>query len=422
MERYKQFIARINHFAFLALLIALPFPRPIIHVCWLVWAFTWLLELRFLDRTNIRRSSGILYLSIGVGVWLAWNILSLLWASDTHAAWGSIERYISLLAVPLVGIWGLNEQYDWRRCLRVFLYACVLSVGIYIFAHYWLINWRIAWDWHATEIIPIDWLHMDNLLLAMKHRIHYTDVLCMCIPCMALLFHRRDWKQVGLMSIVLFAGIWMSGSRIALLNLLIVVVLTLYWRYMRRLSQPMRLASIIGVLIVIGIGALSIYRWHPRNEGRSISETLMVQQNLHEPSPEPRAAIWETAMETPQDYLLYGIGAGNATNYLVQKYAEKGWSEYALKRYSPHNQFLGVCMDLGIVAAVLFVLFWLGIPWFYSGDKRYWAFCALGICLPTMMTEMVLGGIEGIVFVCVLFLLGTLLPDSTRQSDAASEQ
>ena len=75
MERYKKLIERINYFAFLALLIALPFPQPIIHFCWLVWAYTWLLEFRYVDRTNLRRSRGVLYLSIGVGVWLVWNIV-----------------------------------------------------------------------------------------------------------------------------------------------------------------------------------------------------------------------------------------------------------------------------------------------------------------------------------------------------------
>ena len=78
MDRYKTFIERINYFAFLVMLASLPFPRPIIHVCWLVWAFTWLLEFRFLDRTHIRWSRGIIYLSAGVGVWLIWNILSVL--------------------------------------------------------------------------------------------------------------------------------------------------------------------------------------------------------------------------------------------------------------------------------------------------------------------------------------------------------
>ena len=133
-------------------------------------------------------------------------------------------------------------------------------------------------------------------------------------------------------------------------------------------------------------------------------------------------AVWKTALEQPTDYLAYGLGAGNSTNYLVERYQQREWEIFYLRRFSPHNQFLGVCMDLGLVAAVLFVLFWFGIPWFFAGDKQYWAWCALGICLPAMCTEMILGGIEGIVFICVLFLLGTLLPDSTRQTDTARKQ
>lgn len=415
METYKTLISKTNFFAFLALLAALPYPRPIIHFCWLAWSVTWLMEGRFLHRKNVCTQRAVLYLSIGVGVWLLWNIVSVLWAGDPQASWAAIERYTSLLAIPLIGLFGLNERYDWRLCLRVFVLSCVLSVGVYAFAHYWLINWRMAWDWHAAEVIPIDWLHMDNLLLSMKHRMHYTNLLCMAFPCMVLLFRRSEWKQVCAFACILCAGIWMTGSRLALINLLIVVTVSLYWLFVRPQAKHLRILGAIGAIVFIVLGAWSVFSLHPRNESRSIRETMMVQENLREPAAEPRSAIWETALAHPQDYLAHGLGAGNATDYLVQRYAENGWDIYYQKRFSPHNQYLCVCMELGLTAAILFVLFWLGIPWFFSGTQRYWTVCALGICLTSMMVDVLLGGLEGIVFVCVIFLLACALnlPDKS---------
>lgn len=415
METYKSIISKTNFFAFLALLAVLPYPRPLIHFCWLLWSITWLMEGRFLQRKNLCTQRGILYLSIGVGIWLLWNIVSVLRAENTQASWAAIERYISLLAIPLIGLFGLNERYNWRTCLRVFVLSCVLSVGVYAFAHYWLINWRIAWDWHATEIIPIDWLHMDNLLLAMKHRMHYTNLLCLAIPCMVLLYRRNAWKQVCAFACILCAGIWMTGSRLALVNLLIVVTISLYWRFFHSRAKRLRIIGAVGAMVVIGLGSWFGFSIHPRNEGRSISETMMVQENLREPAAEPRSAIWETALAHPQDYLAYGLGAGNATDYLVKRYAEKGWDTYCQKRYSPHNQFLCVCMELGLAAAIVFAFFWLGIPWFFSGTQRYWALCALGVCMTSMVVDVLLGGLEGIVFVSVIFLLSCALnlPDKS---------
>ena len=409
MERYKNLIERINYFAFLALLIALPFPQPIIHFCWLVWAYTWLLEFRYLDRTNLRRSRGVFYLSLGVGVWLVWNIVSLLWAHDTQAAWNSIERYISLLAIPLIGCFGLNTHYNIRTCVRVLTVSVFASVGVYLFTHYWVLNHALALDrYTCAPRVSLDLLHMDNLLLDIKHRVHYANVLCLLVPCAVLLRKPLSKTLLVLLSFVLLGIVLLTGSRIGLVSLTLVIGITMIYWAMRQ-PKVVKTISIITtalVLCAVGIGGVVL---HPRSAGHSIDE-------------EPRMAVWKTALEQPTDYIAYGLGAGNSTDYLVERYQQRGWEIFYLRRFSPHNQFLGVCMDLGIVAAVLFVLFWLGIPWFFAGDKRYWACCALGICLPAMSTEMVLGGIEGIVFVNILFLLGTLLPDSTRQTDAAGEQ
>ena len=409
MERYRVLIERINYFAFLALLIALPFPRPIIHVCWLVWAFSWLLEFRYLDRTNIRRSRGVIYLSIGVGVWLIWNIISVLWAGNTHAAWASIERYISLLAIPLIGFFGLNTHYNLRTCMRVLVISGLASVGVYLFTHYWVLNHDLAIDkYTCAPRIPLDLLHMDDLLLDIKHRVQYTDVLCLLVPCMVFLRKTNGQALTFLLSLALLAVIGLTGSRIALVSFALVAGITLC-RWALRQPKGIRITGIVTTVVLVCAACFIGIRLHPRSAGHTLQD-------------EPRMTVWTTATEQPSDYLAYGVGAGNSTDYLVERYQQRGWEIFYLRRFSPHNQFLGVCMDLGIAAAILFALFWCGIPWFFTGDKRYWAFCALGICLPAMSTEMLLGGIEGIVFIDVLFLLGTLLPDSTRQPDAAREQ
>lgn len=408
MERYKNLIERINYFAFLALLIALPFPQPIIHFCWLVWAYTWLLEFRYLDRTNLRRSRGVLYLSLGVGVWLVWNIVSLLWAHDTQAAWSSIERYISLLAIPLVGCFGLNTHYNLRTCVRVLAVSALASVGVYLFTHYWVMNHALALDrYTCAPRVSLDLRHMDNLLLDIKHRVHYANVLCLLVPCLVLLRKPLRKFLLVLLSLALLVVILWTGSRIGLVALALVIGITVV-RWALRQPKTVKVISIVATALVLGAVCVAGVAFHPRSAGHSIED-------------EPRMTVWKTALEQPTDYLAYGLGAGNSTNYLVERYQQREWEIFYLRRFSPHNQFLGVCMDLGIVAAVLFVLFWIGIPWFFAGDKRYWAWCALGICLPAMCTEMILGGIEGIVFVNILFLLGTLLPDSTRQTDAAGK-
>jgi hypothetical protein len=151
-----------------------------------------------------------------------------------------------------------------------------------------------------------------------------------------------------------------------------------------------------------------------------MSELIRVNEEQTEaPAFEPRFAIWQTALEQREDYILYGLGAGNATNYLVKCYQQNGWKQYVNRQFSPHCQYLGVCMDLGLVAAMLFIIFWAGIPFFFRGTQRYWVLCATGISMCSMMTDMLLGGLEGIVFVAIMAVLAYILPSSAPISDSA---
>jgi hypothetical protein len=75
-------------------------------------------------------------------------------------------------------------------------------------------------------------------------------------------------------------------------------------------------------------------------------------------------------------------------------------------------------MDLGLIATILFIIFWIGIPFMFTGTQRYWVLCATAISMCSMMTDMLLGGLEGIVFVVVMAVLGYLLPSNTHISDS----
>ena len=424
MNTYTRILSQVNYTAFLALLVSLPFPIPFIRICWLVWAFTWLLEFRYLHRANIRKNKSILYLSLGVAVWLVWNLVSVFWAQNSAAVWASMERYTSLLAIPLIGIWGVNERYDWKQCAKVLLASSLISVGVYMFTHFWVINNLQALDKNRTDLIPIDWLHMEDLLMNIKHRMHYTNLLCLLVPCLVLLRKElRLWHLIPA-GIVLLAAIRMSGSRIALVNLLIVLAITLCYLIIRSRRKWMKPIGItLTVIAILGIGFVGLY-FHPRNAGLSLSEMMQVNESSDLPAFEPRFAIWQTALEQPSDYMAYGLGAGNASDYLQAHYISHGWDHYAMRHFSPHNQYLAVCMELGLAAAILFVLFWLGIAFFVHGRQRYWALCTIGICMCSMMIDLLLGGLEGIVFINIAFILGLLLPQSETtglQSDAKGE-
>ena len=403
------------------LLASLPYPLPFIQFCWYVWIVTWLLEFRYIGRTPLTRHRGMLYLSGGILLWILWNVLSLLWADHTQVALNTIVRYASLLTIPCICLFGCNEYYDWRKCFKVLLISGLISIPIYMFTHYWVINFHYALNKHATDkIVHIDWLNMSELLLNIKHRMHFTNLLCMLFPCIVIL-HSKIGKLPSITAaVILLCAIYMTGSRMAMINIIVVATVTFCWFILRKQKTWVKWAGIGIAIVVILLGSISGMLLHPRNAGRSMSELIRVNEEQTEaPAFEPRFAIWQTALEQREDYILYGLGAGNATNYLVKCYQQNGWKQYVNRQFSPHCQYLGVCMDLGLVAAMLFIIFWAGIPFFFRGTQRYWVLCATGISMCSMMTDMLLGGLEGRVFVAIMAVLAYILPSSAPISDSA---
>ena len=406
------------------LLASLPYPLPFIQFCWYVWIVTWLLEFRYIGRIPLTRHRGMLYLSGGILLWMLWNVLSLLWADHTQVALNTIVRYASLLTIPCICLFGCNEYYDWRKCFKVLLISGLISIPIYMFTHYWVINFHYALNKHATDkIVHIDWLNMNDLLLNIKHRMHFTNLLCMLFPCLVILHSKIGKLPAIIAAAILLCAIYMTGSRMAMINIVVVSTITFCWFILRKQKAWVKWAGIGIAIVVILVGSVGGMLLHPRNAGRSVSELISVNEERTEaPAFEPRFAIWQTALEQRDDYILYGLGAGNATNYLVKCYQENGWKQYASRQFSPHNQYLGVCMDLGLVAAVLFVLFCVSIPFFFRGIQRYWSLCLTGICACSMMTDMLLGGLEGIVFISSMAVLGHIIPVSlTSQTNSASK-
>ena len=92
-------------------------------------------------------------------------------------------------------------------------------------------------------------------------------------------------------------------------------------------------------------------------------------------------------------------------DYLQAKYQAHGWEAYYTYHYSAHSQLLTTWMELGLAAMILWILFWLKMPFVFRGKERYWVACVSAVCLVNMSTDLFLGGVEGVVFVIVAFVL-----------------
>lgn len=346
---------------------------------------------------------------IAIAGWIGWEVCSAGWSVDTAATWSIFGRHINLLAVLVIAIFGLNEHYKPATLLRMLILTSLISVGFYLLTHYWIDNLKAALSDEWKPDTQLDWVGMENLTMAMKHRLYYAVILTFSVISTVFLLpeHIRKygkWQAIALSiaaGLVLLAGIWWSGSRICMVAILVTAGIWAIWHTPGR-KKWLTAAGFALITAILAWGALTFY---PRFAGQSAEDIFAYHPEQEEPSFEPRVAIWHAATETPGDYLLYGKGAGSSKAYMTSLYEAKGWTRLAERQYSPHCQYLTVCIELGLLAALLFFCIWLLLPLCYNGRAREFTLYGAAVLILCMLTESMFDRIEGIEFVCVLLLI-----------------
>lgn len=410
MQQYRQLIGTLNFWIFLCLIAVLPYTHALIRPLWVIWLISWALELRWIEKPCLSRSQRISLIPVlGIAVWIGWEVCSAGWSADSAATWNTFGRHINLLAVLVISVFGLNDNYKPQTLLRALILTSLISVGFYLLTHYWIDNLKAALSDEWRPDTQLDWLRMDNLTMAMKHRLYYAVILSFALISTIFLLpeHIRIYgkaKSLALStaaSLVLLAGIWWSGSRICMAAVIVCAGIWAIWHTPGR-KKWLTGAGFALLTAALAWGALTFY---PRFAGQTVDEIFAYHPEQEEPSFEPRVAIWNAALESPQDYILCGKGAGCSKGYMTQLYEAKGWTRLAERQYSPHCQFLTVCIELGGLAAFLFFAIWIILPLCYSGKAREYTLYGAALLILCMLTESMFDRIEGIEFICVMLLI-----------------
>lgn len=342
----------VNYGLFLAVVALLPFPQLLLRYACVAWIISWFLEGRWLQKPlstlNSKLSTFIPLLLFGL--WFLWHVLSGLWAPD-QAAWSEqIERYLAFGLLVPVGIWGVNERYNTKQIGQVLIGACLCAVVFYPAVLTYLLHHRefidirpslhrIFWDYSSFDW----WTFFTANLPHIKQTLFLCSVFFMA-AFMAYELYKDRLRVLIPIEIVLLAFVLLTGSRQALLTGTILLIAVL----IKDLPTRLRRYS-IGIGVVGVAAGITLLAFHPRMQPEHLNQ-------------EPRAIIWSMALEQPQDYIAYGLGGGQSTEYLITQFEQHNAFFYAIVRYHCHNQYLEELMELGIGGLVLFLLAWLSIP------------------------------------------------------------
>ena len=416
LQKYKSFIGQLNYILFLVTVALLPFPQLALRYAIVAWFATWVFEGRFLSkpmRQDWHKSIPFLMF----GTWYLWKIISGLWAVNIDDYGWQLERYLFFGLLVPVGIWGVNARYDWKQICKVLAIACVAAAALYTFTLFWVINANTFYSEIGNDsFVPLTFDFFEEKISYLKHRLFLCSTEMMGI--MALLYVRRDiiekfgkfkgWLLIAGAIIIMVALILATGSRASILSgIALIAVWMLYRLPIRHLRYKIAL-----IVVAFGTG-LFVLSLHPRMQEFKYDQLLSIRDIDKEDN--VRLNIWGLALEDPHDYSLYGMGAGQSTQYLQEKYAKAGLTNYIKRGYAAHNQYLAEWMEIGIPGLVFFILAWLSIPYFTQKRARKSAMMLFTLYALNMLTDCMWGKFDGIALWCVWMVLIRL--QSNTQTD-----
>lgn len=419
MKRYQDIVGHINYALFLALVALLPFPQIYLRYAFVLWLVAWLLEGRWLRKSNLQSPISN-YQSIPFllfGLWFAWKVVSVCWAADYDAWAWQMERYMTFALLIPVGLWGVNEHYDRRQTGKVLAISCVVAIPLYLLwmaALYHHPEWiayldiREPWTHHADW-----WVFLSDNISHFKHRLFLCSVEMLGAVTAILVWKEKRW--VWMLTVpVMLSSIFLTGSRQAILTmaamLVVGIICAIPHKYRLRYGMVILL---LGVLV--GGGLLHL---HPRMRQFDMHAITEMRDVSYEH--DVRFNIYGCALQQPSDYLAYGLGAGQSTAYLMEKYREKGFDYYILKRYHAHNQYLEELMEIGIPGLLLFLLAWLSIPVCARKENRVFALLFFTMYGMNMLTDCMFGKFDGIVLWAFGMVYLLLVPGVTDDQSLPS--
>lgn len=421
-SKYQETIGKLNWLLCILFFATLPYLRQMIQVTWVIWLVSWLLECRWLNKKNFSFPKNI-WPILFLAIWVIFESISLLWGKNYFDGGSFRDTHIAFLLLPIIALFGVNENYNWKTLAKVLIITCLASIFVYAMIDFCILNLHYIDDtFHEREDIPFYFKIFHRFSGCFKHRLYYCTLLT--AACILLFFIRKDiiekyGKIIGYFmmascSALLLVAIYATGSRASLLT----IIILLFALGIMLLPHNHRIIATC-VCVIVAIGAIfALWQVHPRMNNLEIEDITEYEEHIQDKGFEPRIAIWQMALENPKDYSLHGYGVGNSTPYLISKYQENNLPSYVRKHFCAHNQYLEVWIELGILGLLCFIAMWIAWPFCFekrSISQRLAAFIAI-LFASNCITECMLSRLEGVIYLCAMLLLIFVL--SRDQSSA----
>jgi O-antigen ligase len=302
--------------------------------------------------------------TVPVAFWLlflAWTMLSTIWAIETGSAISAVALATPLLLlVFLVSVLQLKEAD--LDALRVAIILSGAVIGIY--AAYLVlsggplpthgISERFAIASQADQADP-------NILAA-------SLLLPMVLSTERIVLggHRwwspRSWRLLGALGAFFsVAAVILTASRGGMLAAGASFVAALYYTGKRdaqaRAMAWRTVAGVVLILLALGLVAVISIAFSPQGAvGRILTSGPLERIREREASSSGRLEIWQTGRLVCQESCVSGVGIGNFPVAYNNNFAFSGAARNVGAARPAHNLYLGLAVEIGLVGVTFFLV------------------------------------------------------------------
>jgi O-antigen ligase len=374
----------------------------------IIWCLVYIYELwkRKLDVFNTSLENKILLASFLL--FFVWQIIGLLYSSNTRGGWRNIELHISLLIFPILlfSPWDMIRQRS-ISLLRLFAISTFLYLVIcYGYAFYRSLDFHTGTLVFNPHLQQYTWLnYFYGLEFAIFQHTSYLSMFALFSVFIAfeaffdsLLSKGRRYIWL-FVSVVLLVSIYFLSSRALLLAAIGTVPFYLFQKF-KKLGQSKYLGFGVGLVILI---FLIISLTNPRvnnfskwRSGKDLGDISIKDD---------RFVIWNSVNNILKQNLIFGVGTGDIQDELNKEYLKTGNTKLAEANTNAHNQYLEVILENGLIGLILFLslfglMFYMAIK-----DANILYIMFLLIVFFSFMFETMLNRLAGVSFFALFSFL-----------------
>lgn len=342
----------------------------------------------------------LLYLAYAVGI---------LFTDHMGDALGYLEKKLVLVLFPLLFSFRFQRQLDLRPItLGLILGTIVVTVLSVI---------------HGIRVYQLTHDFNNSFGSTNYSYIHHPTYFAAIATITLLMVRegvRNKWKGFNYWTLVSYflltcANLLFCFSFASLLFFLLLITVILIVYFYKRLPRTLFMVVVV-LLPIIPVAAyygnihVQIEVDNAKNDLTAYIQNpdLIFEKVRSNPSGnQTRLLMWTVST---QEFLEHPMGSGTANfdDKLGKRLRDKGLDDYAALNYNPHNQFLQVAVEIGVLGLLIFLSIFVG---YFSMAKKYrfgllfWLTLNLAFnCLFESMFQRQ----SGIVFYVLLFCLFTV--------------